>query len=71
MKCSGIKCITPITTNPVPDFYMQMPVQMQMQMPQPSSWQLDALLAPPVQLPRPPFDNFIFKQSNKLKNIRG
>ena len=68
MKCSGIKCVTPITTNPFPDFGMpQWPGSMPMPMPypQPTPNELDGFA------PRPPFENFMFKQNNKLGNLRG
>ena len=55
---------------------MPMPMgvpSMQMALPGPSPMELNALMQPPLALPRPPisFDNFQFKQKNRFGNLRG
>lgn len=77
MKCSGIKCVTPVL-NPsvIPDYSLQIPSAIPVgippiPLPQPTPTELDALMQPPLAIPRPPFDNFIFKQNNRYRNLRG
>ena len=77
MKCSGIKCVTPINPpNPMADFALQLPGSIPTTLPpfnfpRPSPTELDAYMQPPAVMPRPPFDNFVFKQINRLGNLRG
>jgi hypothetical protein len=88
MKCNGAKCITPIMgQNPIADFAMQsmqlpgaMPMPMgvpsmpmNMPLPGPSPMEINALMQPPLALPRQPiaFDNFQFRQKNRFGNLRG
>ena len=80
MKCSGAKCVTPIMgPNPMPDFGMQMPGMpmggvppMPMAFPGPTPTAIEAMMQPPMAIPRPPFDNFVFKQKNRFgNNLRG
>ena len=79
MKCSGIKCVTPVL-NPsaIPEFSLGVPSPLPMGLPpvplpvpHPTGTELDALMQPPLTIPRPPFDNFIFKQNNRFRNLRG
>lgn len=79
MKCAGAKCITPIASpSPLPDFGIQVPSSIPIgpgfnpiPMPQPTPTEIEAMMQPPLQIPRPPFDNFVFKQRDRYRNLRG
>jgi hypothetical protein len=84
MKCNGVKCNTPImyanaipSPSFLPDFGLQLPSSIPMgmptvAMPRPTPTEIEAMMQQPLALPRPPFDNFVFKQKERYdRNLRG
>ena len=61
---------------PMPDFGLQLPGSIPMGLPPvafpgPTPTAIDAMMQQPMAMPRPPFDNFVFKQKNRFGNLRG
>lgn len=73
MKCTGVKCSAPIINpNPIADFGLQLAGAIPpLSIPKPSPIEIDAMMQPPVAIPRYPLDNFVFKQKNPYRNLRG
>jgi hypothetical protein len=72
LKCSGAKCAAPINPNPIMDFGMQIANAIpNLPFPSPIPSEMDVLMRPQMAIPRYPLNNFVFKQNNQFRNLRG